>query len=230
MKKLKFIIIGLGHFGAALAEKLTIIGHEVVGVDKVMDKVDLLKDKITHTICLNCKDPESVKSLPLKNADIVIVCIGEDEGENIMTTAILKGMNVKRLISRSVSPLHENVLEAMGVVEIVRPEIETAERWAVKLSSSGYLNLFEVTNEHIIVETIIPSKFAGLTIEEAGFSRDYKILVLAKLILVNEKNFLGVQSSVLKVAELVTASTILEEDDIVVIFGHKNDVKKILKE
>ena len=230
MEKLKFVIIGLGHFGASLAEKLTIMGHEVIGVDKLMDKVDALKDKITHTICVNCKEPEAVKSLPLKNADTVIVCIGEDEGENIMTTAILKGMNVKRLISRSVSPLHENVLEAMGIVEIVRPEIETAERWAVKLSSSGFINLFEVTKEHNIVEVMVPSKFVGRTIKDIGFNTNYNIIVLSKLIQVNEKNMLGVQTTVLKVAEVVTASTVLNEDDIIVIFGHKNDIKRILKD
>lgn len=40
---MKFIIIGLGHFGASLGERLTSMGHEVIGVDKHMDKVDALK-------------------------------------------------------------------------------------------------------------------------------------------------------------------------------------------
>ena len=44
-----------------------------------------------------------------------------------MTTAILKNLQVKRLISRAITPLHENVLEAIGVDEIVHPEEETAE-------------------------------------------------------------------------------------------------------
>jgi trk system potassium uptake protein TrkA len=37
---MKFIIIGLGSFGASLAQKLTYMGHEVIGVDSKMSKVD----------------------------------------------------------------------------------------------------------------------------------------------------------------------------------------------
>lgn len=37
---MKFIIIGLGNFGFALAEKLTQQGHEVIGVDKNIDKIE----------------------------------------------------------------------------------------------------------------------------------------------------------------------------------------------
>ena len=125
---MKFIIIGLGHFGASLGERLTSMGHEVIGVDKHMDKVDALKNRLTHVVCLDSTDSVAINNLPLANTDIFIVCIGENEGENLMTTALLKKMQVKRLISRSVSTLHENVLEAMGITEIVRPEIETADR------------------------------------------------------------------------------------------------------
>ena len=51
---MKFTIIGLGNFGFALAEKLAQLGHEVIGVDKNIEKVEEIKDKITHAICLDC--------------------------------------------------------------------------------------------------------------------------------------------------------------------------------
>ena len=37
---MNFIIIGLGNFGASLAKKLTALGHDVIGVDKEIEKVD----------------------------------------------------------------------------------------------------------------------------------------------------------------------------------------------
>jgi len=43
---MKYLIIGLGNFGASLAEKLTMNGNEVIGVDNSMSKVDALKEKI----------------------------------------------------------------------------------------------------------------------------------------------------------------------------------------
>ena len=35
---MKCIIIGLGNFGMALAQRLTAMGYEVIGVDKDIDK------------------------------------------------------------------------------------------------------------------------------------------------------------------------------------------------
>jgi trk system potassium uptake protein len=91
---MKFIIIGLGNFGSTLAEKLTNMHHEVIGVDNQMEKVEAIKDKISLAVCLNSKDPESLTTLPLKNSDAVLVCIGEDEGASLITSAHLKKLKV----------------------------------------------------------------------------------------------------------------------------------------
>ena len=227
---MKFIIIGLGHFGSSLGEKLTNMGHEVIGVDKRMDRVDALKDKFTHVVCLDSTDSVAINNLPLANTDVFIVCIGENEGDNLMTTALLKKMKVKRLISRSVSTLHENVLEAMGITEIVRPEIETAERWAIKLSNASYINLFEITKEYSIIELVVPAKMIGRTIMNINFNKIYHVIVLTKLKQVSELNKLGVNRTIIKAGEIVTANTRIEENDILVVYGHRDDIKRMMKE
>jgi trk system potassium uptake protein TrkA len=53
---MKFIIVGLGNFGALLSQKLTAQGNEVIGIDTRMEKVDLYKEKISHTICMDATD------------------------------------------------------------------------------------------------------------------------------------------------------------------------------
>ncbi|MEM4250192.1 MAG: TrkA family potassium uptake protein, partial [Candidatus Nitrosotenuis sp.] len=125
---MKFIVIGLGNFGSSLASRLTSMGHEVIGVDSDMRKVESSKDKITHVIKLDSTDTTAINTLPLREIDVAIIAIGEDFGASIMTTALLKQNNVKRLISRALSPLHEKVLEAIGVSEIIHPEQESADR------------------------------------------------------------------------------------------------------
>ena len=227
---MKFIIIGLGHFGASLGERLTSMGHEVIGVDKHMDKVDALKNRLTHVVCLDSTDSVAINNLPLANTDIFIVCIGENEGENLMTTALLKKMQVKRLISRSVSTLHENVLEAMGITEIVRPEIETADRWALKLSNSKYVNLFEITKEFRIVELVVPANMVGRTVMNINFNKIYNVIVLTKLKQVSEVNKLGVNRTIIKAGEIVTATTRIEDNDILVVYGHRDDIQSMLKD
>lgn len=73
---MKYLIVGLGNFGASLAEKLTSQGNEVIGIDTRMNKVDSLKEKVTHTICMDATDEFTVSGLPLKDTDVVVVAIG----------------------------------------------------------------------------------------------------------------------------------------------------------
>lgn len=90
--------------------RLTAMGHEVIGIDTDMNKVEGVKDKITHAINLNATSLPAVKTLAFKDTAVVIISIGEDIGASIMTTAIFRQLNVKRLISRPITPLHETVL------------------------------------------------------------------------------------------------------------------------
>lgn len=227
---MKYIIIGLGNFGASLAEKLTKMGNEVIGVDVNMSKVEAIKDKITHAVNLDSTDITAVSSLPLKDTDIVIVGIGEDKGANIMTTALMKQLHVKRLISRAVSPLQEMVLEAMGVDEIIHPEEETAERWSKKLNLQGVVDSFEVNRDYSIIETEVPDDFNGKTLEEIGLRRKYDIIVLTTIKITREKNELGTKRDISNVQGVASAKTILYKHDIMVLYGHNKNLKKLLKD
>ena len=226
---MRYIVIGLGTFGTTPAVKLTELGHEVIGVDNQMDKVEFLKESITHAICLNSKDDNAMKSLPLETTNVVIVCIGEDEGSSIMTTALLKKMNVKRIISRAISPLHETVLEAMGITEIISPEEETAERWAKKLTTEGVYNSFELNKEYSILEMLVAEKFHGKSIGEIGFNKIFNVLVLAIMKPVEEKNMIGISRTVNKIKEHATAKTVLTKGDIMVLYGNNKNIQKLLQ-
>ncbi|MFT7380448.1 MAG: trk system potassium uptake protein TrkA [Roseivirga sp.] len=227
---MKYIIIGLGNFGASLAEKLTRIGHEVIGVDNDMSKVEAVKEEITHAICLDCTDAHAVNHLPLNDSDAVLVCIGENQGANVMATALMKKMKVKRLISRAVSPLHQTVLEAMGVDEIVHPEQESASRWAKRLNIEGVVDSFELNEEYSIVEAKVPSKFVGQTVLEIGFKKNFDVVVLTTIKEEVKKNMLGVNTTVMKVQGVASSKTAMEKGDIMVIYGHITNIEKLLAE
>lgn len=227
---MKYIVIGLGNFGSSLALKLTEIGHEVIGVDSQMSKVEAMKERISHSICLDCTDQQAVTHLPLMDTDVVMVCIGEDEGANIMATALMKRFKVKRLISRAVSPLHETVLEAMGVDEIVHPEQETAERWAKKLNLSGVVDSFELTTDYSIIEARVPARLVGKTLVDVGFRKNYKVLVLTTIKESEEKNIIGVPRKVARVQEVASPDTVLDEGDVLVMYGNIKDIERLLKE
>ncbi|MDD2931927.1 MAG: TrkA family potassium uptake protein [Fermentimonas sp.] len=225
---MKFVVIGLGHFGTALAERLVAMGHEVIGVDKSMNRVEACKEKLTNVICLDSSDPVAASHLPLKYTDMAIVCGGADEGESLLITAMLKKRGVQKITVRSITALQESVLEAMGITEIIRPERESAERWAMKLSVKNYINLFEVSRDHYIVEIIVPAKLIGKTIAESELNKKYNVIVLTKLKQISEQNEIGAKTFILKAGSIVDAKTVLEEGDIIVVYGNKNDIKAMI--
>jgi trk system potassium uptake protein TrkA len=223
---MKYIIVGLGNFGASLAEKLTALGNEVIGIDNRMNKVDLYKERISHTICLDSTDEFTVSGLPLKETDVVIIAIGEDQGANVMTTALFKNLQVKRIISRAINPLHEKVLIAIGVDEIVHPEEETAERWAKKLCLTNVVDSFELSDDFSIIEINIPKKYIGKTIREIQLRRNYNILALTTIKKTEIKSVVGKTRNEEKVQGVASPDTILEENDILVIYGANKDLRK----
>lgn len=226
---MKYIVVGLGNFGAALSEKLTALGNEVMGVDISLSKIEGLKYKISHVISLDATDKEAAMSLPYEDSDCVIIAIGEDAGASILATAVMQQLKVKRLISRAISPLQQLVLEAMGVQEIIHPEEETADRWAMKLNLRGVYDSFELTSEYTVVEVMVPPAFDGKSLEELSLRRNYNLIVLTTLKHVKAKNKLGIETNQIEAQDLASASTILHQGDLMVVYGHTKNIKKLIK-
>jgi trk system potassium uptake protein TrkA len=225
---MKYLIVGLGNFGASLSEKLTAAGNEVIGIDNSMTKVDAIKDKISHAICMDATDAHTVSGLPLKDTDIVIVAIGEDQGANIVVTALFKNLKAKRLISRAINPLHETILQAIGVDEIVHPEEETAERWAKKLCLNGLVDSFALNADFSIVEVTVPKQYIGKTVKEVNFREKYNILILTTIKNQEEKSIIGKQRITCKVQGVASPDLLLEENDVLVIYGANKDINQFL--
>ncbi len=227
---MKYIVVGLGSFGASLAAKLTEAGNEVIGIDTNMDRVDHYKEHISHTICMDATDEFTVAGLPLKDTDMVVVAIGEDKGASVMATALFKNLQVKRLISRSIDTLHEKVLHAIGVDEIVHPEEESAERWAKKLCLKGVVDSFELNDDFSIVEVSVPVKLHGKTIRDSNIREQYNLLVLTTIANTQERTIVGKVKFVTEVKGVANPNSVLNKDDLIVVYGANKDIKKFLKD
>lgn len=226
---MKYIIIGLGNFGSSLAKKLTALGNEVIAVDKNMAKLDAYKEKISHTICLDATDEEAVSGLPLKDTDVVLIAIGKDERANIMSTALFKNLETNRLISRAISSLHEKVLLAIGVDEIVRPEDESAERWSKKLSLTNVVDSFELNNDYSIIEAKVPEGYVGKTVKEVDFRNKFNLLVLTIIKKVEVKSLLGEKIVESQIQGIGPENDVLQENDILALYGSNEDLHAFLK-
>jgi trk system potassium uptake protein TrkA len=225
---MKYIIVGMGNFGAYLAKRLTDLGHEVVGVDSSETKIEQVKDHITHAVALNATDPHAVTNLPMKDCDVVVIAIGEDVGASIMTTAIFKQMKVKRLIGRAINTLHETVIRAIGVDEIIHPEEETAERLAKRLELKGVLDSLEISEDYNIVEVKVPARYVGMSVGEANIRKEFSLNIMTTIKLKEQPNILGIKLPKRDVAGVISADYEFHQDDILLIFGKIKDIQRFL--
>jgi len=224
---MKYIVIGLGNFGSTLAMELTAMGHEVIAIDKNMSKVDTYKNYITHTICLDATDQLALNTLPLKETDVVVVGIGEEFGASVMTTALFKQLNVKRIIGRAISPIHQKVLEAIGIDQIVRPEQEAAERLAKRLEMKGVIDSFDLTDDYNIIEATVPARYVGRSVAQSNIRNEFNVNVLT-LLRLQEGIKLWSNNNSRRVIGVVSADTTFKEGDIMVLFGRIKDIERLL--
>jgi trk system potassium uptake protein len=226
---MRFIVFGLGNFGAALCEELVELGHEVIGVDSSMELVDKFKHRVSHTIALDATNKEAMAQLPLRDIDAAIVGIGENEGATIMTTALLKQMEVKRIICRVTSPLQKIVLEAMNIEEFVYPEASSAERLALKLDLPGVIDSFQINPNYRLLEVAVPSRYVGRTVEELDLAKRYKLVLVTIIKKVSKKHLFGDERSEMQVIGIIPENTVLRTGDILLLFGIPRDLELFIE-
>lgn len=226
---MRYIIAGLGSFGSSLGIALTSQGHEVIAIDSNMQKVETYKELITHTICMDATDEFTVNGLPITDTDIVVVAIGEDQGANVMATALFKTLKARRLISRSINPLHEKVLQAIGVDDIFHPEKESAMRWAKRLSLSYFVDSFNLSEHFSIVEIAIPDSLIGKAVGELHLERKFDIKLLSTMRYEQYEDSFGRTQSKPSIHGLAQPDQVLQEGDVLVVYGANKHINQFLR-
>ena len=226
---MKYIIIGLGNYGSVLAERLTSMGHEVIGVDSNSHRVEELKSRITSTICMDINEVHMLKVLPLKDADAVVVAIGENVGSSILVSAELKQLKVNKLIGRAISNLHTTVLEAIGVDEVVTPEKDSAEDFALRLDVKGLQDSFPVGENYRVVSMVVPPVIVGQAVGELLLGDKFNLKLVTIVRKEHVTNVLGSKSVVEKVIHPIGLGTIIEKDDILYLFGESKNIQNFSK-
>ncbi|HYH04278.1 MAG TPA: TrkA family potassium uptake protein, partial [Bacillota bacterium] len=90
----QYAVIGLGRFGTSVARTLSRLGQEVLAIDTDEERLKYVADDVTHTLVADTTDVNVLKSIGIKNFDVVVVAIGENVQSNIMTTLLLKELGV----------------------------------------------------------------------------------------------------------------------------------------
>lgn len=229
MAKQKIAVIGLGEFGFNLALRLTELGVEVLGIDVVDERVERLRNQVAHTVIADTTDIRVLSQLGIQDFDIAIVAIGNDFEAAVLTTAHLQELGVSRIISRVLSPVHERLLKLMKIHELIVPEGEAAYHLARTLSLRGVTEHLEISESYSIIEAYVPKWAYGKSLEELDLRKKYKLNLITVLRKSDQdSSMLSGKKTSRKVVGIPEASLKFSAEDILVLFGHNDDIQDFL--
>ena len=175
----RFVVIGLGNFGATVAESLYAQGHEVIAVDPDAAKVDRIARHVTRAAVGDGRDPTVLEQVGAKGSDGGVVSTGDDITASILSTLALRDLGVDDVYVKVISREHARVMERVGVTETVFPERESALALGTRMSGSGLLNYVRLGAGVSIQEMAVPGEWTNRTLRELELRSRYGISVVA---------------------------------------------------
>ncbi len=212
----QIVIIGMGHFGAHLARKLTEFGADVLVIDRRESEINAVRDHVNEAIIGDARNFDTLKSLVPADVDDVIVCLGDSLEASVLCALHLRQIGVKSIRAKAASEDHASILKAIGVHEIIFPERETAERTARRILNPDLLDYFPLSQEYRIMELVAPKSLVGQSLVGSKLRNKYKLLVLA----IRNKTTEDFNC-------MPEPDTVIGENDVLVVMGRELDLAQL---
>ena len=172
------LIIGMGRFGHHLAHDFLENGHDVMIIDEIEEKVEDMVPYATSTKIGDCTKEEVLKSLGIKNFDVVFVCIGSNFQSSLEITSLVKELGAKRVVSKATRDIQAKFLLRNGADEVIYPEKDIAKKWAERYSLDNIFDYFNLTGDIGVYEVNPLPEWVGKSIRESNISAKHKVIIL----------------------------------------------------
>lgn len=229
---MKFVIIGMGQFGRALALYLTGKGYEVTVLDEKESAIHDIADSVDYALVGDATDMRVLRQLDLTGEDTyVIVAIGESFERSILITAQLKEMGVKNLYARSVNELHGKVLRLIGINALFRVEDVAARQLALRFINEGLMHLNRIDKTHSLAEVHLPEEWVGKTLAEVNMRKLYHVNLLTvrrNSATAGSGNDDSLDQQEQPVIDSPDPTMTFEENDVLILFGKDEDLQQFV--
>ncbi|MCF6765331.1 TrkA family potassium uptake protein [Thiotrichales bacterium 19S3-7] len=213
-RKKNFVVIGLGRFGATVAQALTKMGDEVLAIDTDEKLARQFANEVSHVVIADAKDKIALQEAGVKNYDVAVIAIGDDLEANILATMNVKYLGIETIWVKAQSDTHRRILSRIGVDRVIRPERDMGLQIAETLHTSYAFDYINLGYRRYLVSFIIRAETKELT--------------LAKLTSYNSKSFSIV--GLMRENEFIAfkdISTDLQEGDRLLAVGSKDELNKL---
>lgn len=212
----RFIVLGLGTFGRALAVRLAENGRRVTGVDQSEKLVEQLRDKLYEAIVGDVTDRLVLKELVPSNSEAVIISLGEQIELSILTALHAKELGARHVYCKGVTDDHGKILKQLGVERVIFPEREMAVQLADSFAWPNVINSLQVDNEYSILELAVPNSLVGKTLQSADLRRRFGVSVVA----VKD----ALRGSLVGIP---AGDFVLSDDQLLLIIGKHTDLRRV---
>ena len=184
-----------------------------MAVDENEERVDDAMPYVTNGQIGDTTNEALLKSLGVKNYDVCIVTIGGDFQSSLETTCLLKELGAKKVVSRAEQDVQAKFLLRNGADEIIYPEKQLATWAAIRYTSDHILDYIGLGDSCSIFEVSVPQAWVGKSVAEIDIRRKYNVNIIA-----TKKNG--------KINAVVTADTVLSEEETLLVLGDYKALRK----
>ena len=190
------IIMGLGRVGISLANLLIDDGYDLTLID---DNESLCAEAAAEldalVICGNGTNSKLLEETNIEDADFFIATTGNDEA-NLLSCILVKKYNVPNIIARVSNPDHEEAFKAIGIDNVISPEITAAEFLEKLVTRPNVADLISIGegDAEIFDMTITNDKVVGKRIDQISPTKDYIIIAMyhgGKLVIPQEDSVIA---------------------------------------
>ena len=232
-------VIGLGRFGMSVAQTLSENRCQVLAIDSDMDRVKKAQAFVTQAVQLDAREEEALQSVGVAEMDKAVVAIGSNLESSMLATMVLKELGVKYVVAKAVTKLHGRSLEKVGADEVIYPELDSGHRLGRHIANPNIVEQIEFGNDQGVFEISAPASWVGKSLAELSVRGTYGVSVMAI------KSVIGTpagtpdgdtsegrsteEQSGEKMNISPLATTVISEEDNLLVLGHVDDVEKIAK-
>jgi len=214
----RFLVIGLGNFGSQILQTLFDQGHEVVGVDFDAEKVESAGEYSSRSVVADAEDKEFLETVGASEMDAVVVSMGDNVSQSIITTLLLREIGVNHIVAKANGASHGRALHKVGAHKVVYPEKEIAVKLARQMTNPSMIDYLDLADDYVMTELLPPVEFAGKSLAEMNLRKQYDVLVVA------------VRESVPENFRLLPpADFVVKDSDVLIMLGKREDIEQLEK-
>lgn len=206
------VVIGLGRFGAGVAEALVELGHDVLAIDSKAETVQSLAGTLPHLVQADATDLEALKQLGVGDFAHAVVSIGQNLEASVLTVLNLSQIGIKDIWAKANNPPHGRIAERVGAHHVVYPEADMGERVA-HLVTGKMIDFIEFDDGFAIAKTRAPRETHGKPLSESAVRQRHSVTVVG--VKRRHQDFIYAK-----------ADTVVQAGDLLIVAGATRDVER----